>query len=83
MSYVIESGIEIPPRMASRKRDKTPLPEALEKLKVGQSVLVDDMSGSGIAASMLAVSRKTGYSFTMRNMHNGVRVWRVRAQRKA
>jgi hypothetical protein len=83
MSYAIESGIEIPARMASRKRDKPPLPDVLAKLKVGQSVLVDDMSYSGVAAAMRIVAERTKYEFTMRNVDGGVRVWRQRAKRSA
>jgi len=67
----IENNVEIPPpgRLRSRMRD----------LKVGQSVLITNyVRERSVRELAYQIGVKLGRKFSVRQMSEGVRVWRVR-----
>jgi len=66
----IENNVEIPPpgRLRSRMRD----------LKVGQSVLITNyVRERSVRELAYQIGVKLGRKFTVRQMSEGVRVWRI------
>jgi hypothetical protein len=78
MTFVIETGVEIPGRKGGRQGSKYPFAQ----MSVGQSFLVgSDVKVSTIRSAIGAFSKdKPEYKFAVRDTPEGVRVWRVEAK---
>lgn len=78
MTFVIETGVEIPGRKGGRSGSKYPFAQ----MRVGQSFLV----GSGVKVSTIrsaigAFSKgNPDLKFAVRETEDGVRVWRIEAK---
>lgn len=78
MTFVIETGVEIPGRKGGRSGSKYPFAQ----MRVGQSFLV----GSGVKVSTIRsaigafTKGKPDMKFAVRDTQDGVRVWRVEAK---
>jgi hypothetical protein len=78
VSYVIESGIEIPPPLrppGTRSRPRSPIALTLEKMDVLQSVLLDSARDYDMARGTFPTLRPK--RFITRKTRAGWRVWRV------
>lgn len=75
MSYVIESGVEIPKKM---DRSKSGLAIAMRGLEVGQSFLSSESDTRNMVNSaMTYAALKTGCKFISRSENGRFRIWRV------
>lgn len=68
----------IPPK--TRTVPKTPLFAKLEKLKVGGAFVIDGTQMSDVAANVYATAKRAGIKVSLRQLPEGVGVWRVRNQ---
>lgn len=68
----------IPPK--TRTVPKTPLFAKLEKLKVGGAFVVDGAQMSQVAPNIYATAKRAGIKVSLRQLPEGVGVWRVRNQ---
>lgn len=66
----------IPPKTRTVK--KSPLYARMEKLKIGEAFVVNDAQMASVAANIYATAKRIGIKVTLRQMPEGVGVWRVR-----
>jgi hypothetical protein len=66
----------IPPKTRTVK--KSPLYARMEKLKIGEAFIVNDAQMGSVAANIYATAKRIGIRVTLRQMPEGVGVWRVR-----
>ena len=73
--YKIEAGIAIPSanRYKGGRKSKYPFAD----LKVGESFLVPSKTTMSFGATVQTARKRTGFTFTTRNVDGGVRIWRT------
>ena len=67
---------EIPAK--TRTVRKSPLYARMEKLKVGEGFVVNDAQMASVAANIYATAKRAGIKVTLRQLEEGVGVWRQR-----
>ena len=75
------SAIAIPPKTRTVK--KSPLYARMEKMKIGEAFVVNDAQMASVAANIYATAKRIGIKVTLRQLEEGVGVWRVRNQQNA
>lgn len=66
----------IPPK--TRTVRKSPLFARMEKLKIGEAFVINDAQMSKVAANVYATAKRAGIKVSLRQLPEGVGVWRVR-----
>lgn len=66
----------IPPK--TRTVRKSPLAARMEKLKINEAFVINDAQMASVAANIYATAKRIGVKVTLRQLENGVGVWRVR-----
>ena len=66
----------IPPKTRTVK--KSPLAARMEKLKINEAFVIDDAQMASVAANVYATAKRVGIKVTLRQLEDGVGVWRVR-----
>lgn len=66
----------IPPK--SRTVKKSPLYARMEKMNVGGAFVIDEAQMATVAANVYATAKRLGIKVTLRQLAEGVGVWRVR-----
>lgn len=66
----------IPPKTRTVK--KSPLAARMEKLKINEAFVVNDAQMASVAANIYATAKRIGVKVTLRQLPEGVGVWRVR-----
>lgn len=66
----------IPPK--TRTVRKSPLFARLEKLKIGDAFIIDNAQMASVAANVYATAKRAGIKVSLRQLPEGVGVWRVR-----
>ena len=66
----------IPPKTRTVK--KSPLAARMEKLKINEAFVVNDAQMASVAANIYAIAKRIGVKVTLRQLPEGVGVWRVR-----
>lgn len=72
MAIKIQKGVPIPPKVTGRK---SPIKDALLKMRVGDSILVEKQNGMRGRIWSMAVG--LNMKFTTRTEGEKIRVWRV------
>ncbi len=68
--------VAIPPKTRTVK--KSPLTARMEKLKINDAFVVNDAQMASVAANIYATAKRIGIKVTLRQLPEGVGVWRVR-----
>lgn len=66
----------IPPKTRTVK--KSPLAARMEKLKINEAFIINDAQMASVAANVYATAKRIGVKVTLRQLAEGVGVWRVR-----
>lgn len=66
----------IPPK--TRTVQKSPLYARMEKLKIGEAFVIKDSQMGSVAANIYATAKRIGIKVTLRQLDEGVGIWRVR-----
>ena len=66
----------IPPKTRTVK--KSPLAARMEKLKINEAFVINDAQMASVAANIYATAKRIGVKVTLRQLPEGVGVWRVR-----
>ncbi|BBA65257.1 predicted ORF [Xanthomonas phage XacN1] len=66
----------IPPKTRTVK--KSPLAARMEKLKINEAFVINDAQMASVAANVYATAKRIGVKVTLRQLPEGVGVWRVR-----
>jgi hypothetical protein len=66
----------IPPKTRTVK--KSALTTRMEKLKINDAFIIDDAQMASVAANVYATAKRIGIKVTLRQLSEGVGVWRVR-----
>jgi hypothetical protein len=73
--FKIEKGVPMPNHGNGGR--EFPLPAALRKMEIGDSVLVVNRSRDSVVGTTAFIKRETGARFSTRVVDGGVRIWRV------
>ena len=71
--YEVEDGIPMPELV--RKSNEPKYPWRL--MGVGQSFFIPEITAGRLWSQIAQAKKRTGYTFTARNVDGGVRVWRT------
>ena len=62
----------------TRTVKKSPLYARMEKLKIGEAFVINDAQMTSVAANIYATAKRAGIKVTLRQLEEGVGVWRIR-----
>ncbi len=75
MAFKIINNAPIPPKLGYAKN--AGLTDALLRLEIGDSVIVNVENTGSTSSTTAAVRKRSGRKFTARKVDGGVQIWRV------
>lgn len=83
--YKLQSGIALPPRRVAKPKKLRQHKYPFRQMEIGMSFLVPKKEANGdmsrlmvrLSAAAHAAKKLNGFKFALRQMDDGVRVWRI------